>query len=143
VTTLAAGLRKRLFRIRSIPGCLGLRPYAIRAVGIDYGESFVTGLRSEVEILEGNGQNPKVRWLSAEQRTVGSYADGTIEVGPITPQEGSVGTALERLLLAPEAGEMARFVVTGPEYPDGVNYALREIRTDHAMHYTLTLERVA
>ena len=140
---LANRLRKRLFRIRAIPGRKGLRPYLLTAVDIDYGADFTAGLSTTVNIREFDGQVPKVRWLTSEERVVGNFADVTCRVGPITPREGSVGTLLSALLRAPDAGDIARFTLTGPEFPTRQNFTLREIRTDHAMHFTLTLERTA
>ena len=75
---LANILRKKLFRIRAIPGRLGLRPYSLAALDIDYGADFTSGLSTSVNIREFGGQVPKTRWLTSEERVVGGFADATI-----------------------------------------------------------------
>lgn len=139
--SFAESLKPALYRIRAIPGSLGLRPYSVKAVNIDYGPGFTSPTETETTITEYGGQNPKVRWLTAEEKTVGGYSDGTIRVGPITPGDGTVGTLLATLLRTPAVGDAARFVVTGPEHPSGAAYKLNEISTDKALHYTMILGR--
>ena len=130
---------------RAIPGELGMRPFTVEAVtrswsGAEPGEGVVQDER--IAIVEANGQNPKVRTMSDEEIAVGGFAEGTVKVGPITPDFPGGGTLID-ILRRDGAGTRAllHFVLTGPGDECGANYKLRGFNADRAFHYTITLER--
>lgn len=76
------------FEARGIAGSLGFRPHRVYRIARYKGTSIrdVDG-EEVVEIVEGDNQPPRVRWLNSEEIAVGSLAEGTIEIGAITPND--------------------------------------------------------
>ncbi len=64
------------------------------------------------------------------------------EIGPITPDFGSGGTALSDIIPAVANGEMVHVLVTGPMFPNGAKFSIKKIETDRALHWTLSCEPV-
>jgi len=146
--TFRDDLRAICHEVRAIPADLGVRPYTVAIVtrawsGDEPGQGTLT--TTTTAITEANGAPPKVRSVSGEELLLGTTHDtGTVEVGPITPDFPGGGTLIAAL--APVVGNgqtQFHFVLTGPDYPNGANFACREYSTDHGYHYKLTLERVA
>lgn len=140
--TLANRLRGKLHRIRTIPGRLGLRPYAVKIVtktstGLSLED---TSLTTEVDITEANGYPPKVRQLSNEERTQWDMSRGGYAIGPITPGDGVVGTLLSSLMREECDREKVWVVLTGPAWPDGARFNIINTKHDRALHYMLTVE---
>lgn len=134
------------YSVRSIPAEFGLRPYSVSiVVGSWSGNHVGDGSRNEelIPILENNSSNPKVRFLNEEQRALTNLGIGSCTVGPITPDHGANGTALADLLPAVAAHETVHVVITGPAYPDGARFAVKEVKTDRAIHWTLVCEPVS
>lgn len=139
--TLADDLRPLLHSLRAIPGSLGLRPYSVKVITGNWSGDYVGHggkWETEVSILEGDSQNPKVRFLNEEQRALGNLNHGACAVGPITPF-GVAATLLERLFQV-FAHQTVHIKLTGPAYPDGALFSVKEIKTDRAMHWMLTCE---
>jgi hypothetical protein len=139
-------MRALTYNVRSIPGLtFEMRPYTVHVrvttwSGTHPGDGTETA--TSTAITEAGGQPPKVRWLSDEEKALGTLPDGTVEVGPITPDFGSGGTALS--VLAPStAGSTVHYILTGPEHPNGGVYERAGVRTDRAFHYLLTLKPVS
>lgn len=136
-----------IYNVRAIPGSFGLRPFTV-SIRTGQWNGTNTGRGAEgidlVPITEANGQPPKVRQLNTEELALGNLGKGSIQIGPITPafpgggtSEGAFGDLLEQ-------GMTLHLVVTGPgtsEYGD--LYLLKDVKTDRALHYTLTAEPVA
>ncbi len=140
-------LRQIAFDVRSIPGELGIRPYTVAAVVQEWSGSVLgegTETVTSTAIVEANGQSPKVRWLTGEEVALGGFQTGSVEVGPITPDFPGGGTLIATLTgSAVATGKLLYFVLTGPEFPSGARYALRDFGSDRAIHYTLTLQPIA
>lgn len=143
---LADDLKSIVFQMRAIPGSLGLRPHAVAIVTETWsGEHTGEGTRTQVvtAITEADGQNPKVRWITDEEKAVGELADGTVEVGPITPSNGSVGTLLATLTQPNLATGATRYLrITGPSHPDGAKYRIKRVSSERALRYMVRAEPV-
>jgi hypothetical protein len=97
-----------------------------------------------VAIVEGNGQNPRVRTLTDEQLTLAGLPKGTLEVGPITPAFAGGGTDVA-LLRGDELvqGATRHFRCRGGAAPaGGALYTLVSLRTDRALRYILQIRTV-
>lgn len=143
---LADELREVAFNLRALAGEFGLRPYRIYRIKISYsGENF-TGTRTEeeIELVEGNGQPPKVRWATSEELALTGYASETLLVGPLTPKILStvVGTDYEALRPELNPDDIIRFRVVGPGYPTGEFFTLKKLDRSSAVSWRLTLERI-
>lgn len=126
-------------RVRAIPGKHGLRPYSVAIVIGTWAGTYVgRGGQTQTEetILE-QGYPPKVSFVNEEQRMLQGLADGACTIGPITPDNSSGGTALSVLVPAVAAQRTVHVKLTGPAYPDGALYSVKEVKTDHALHWTL------
>lgn len=145
--TLRDSMLPALNAIRSIPGALGLRPYSVAVVvrtfsGDELGEG--TPTTTTTAITEANGQPPKVRLLSNEQLALAGYDKQTWRIGPITPDFFGGGTPIGLLNQRGIAGNAEPHVVlTGPDFPNGANMRVVRLDSDHGMHYTLDVQRVA
>lgn len=131
--------------VRGIPGDLGLRPYTVDIVVGTWSGDY-TGRGSvdteTVRLAEGNGQNPKVRTPNDEELALGNLARGEFVVGPVTPSNGTIGTALADLIPSLHNGQTRHAIVTGPGHENGTMMRVREVKTDRALHYMLTLSPV-
>ncbi len=143
---LADTLKPILYSVRAIPGQLGLRPYSVAVLATTYsgantgrGDS-ITELTA---ITEADGQPPKVRQLNTEELALGGLGKGSLRIGPITPGHTGGGTPIETLKPSLLAGQTLHVIVTGPEYPNGSKFLLKDIETDRALHFTLTVEPVS
>lgn len=89
-------------------------------------------------ITEAGGRPPRVRWLSNEQLALGGYPAGTVEVGPITP-----GNTL-RSSLEPksEGNDEIEWILTGPAFPCGGAFSLKDIRDDRGYQFKVVLTKV-
>lgn len=138
-------VRAIAYAARAIPGLLEMRPYSVAVRVTTWSGSHVgdgTETATTTSITEANGANPKVRWLSGEDRALNGLPDGSVEVGPITPEHSGGGTALSAL--APSTpGTTVHYILTGPEHPNGGVYERVGVRTDRAFHYMLTLKPVS
>jgi hypothetical protein len=151
--SLPAARRERYQRIanraRRIPGEHGLRPYTVQIVVGTWSGAYVGG-GSKIEQLETiseQGHPPKVRFLNEEALALsGSIGEqllkGSCTVGPITPAYPGGGTALSELLPAVAAHQTVHVVLTGPSYPRGAKFLIKEVKTDRALHWTLVCEPV-
>jgi hypothetical protein len=132
--------------VRAIPGELGMRPWSVEAVirswsGTEPGEGVEQVDRCA--ITEANGNNPKVRTMSDEEIAVGGFAEGSMKVGPITPDFPGGGTVIDSIVRSGEgARALLQFVLNGPGSCDDT-YTLKSYSVDRAFHYTLVLERTA
>lgn len=140
--------RELASRIRAIPGeRFGLRPYTVAVrlrgyAGFELGEGGATD--SVIDIVEANGQPPKVRVLNNEQLAVAGYSKQTWRIGPITPNFPGGGTVIEALTQVGLTSETEpHIILTGPEFPDGANFRTMRVDSDRAIHYTLEVQRVA
>jgi len=123
-----------------VPGEHGLRPYSVAIVIGTWAGAYVgRGGKFETTepITELGGFPPKVRFLNEEQRTLAGLADGACTVGPITPDNSSGGTAFSELVPAVAAQVEVHVRITGPAYPQGALFAVKEVKTDRALHWTL------
>ncbi len=137
--------RRIAFNKRSIPGRHGLRPYEVEVV-TGYWSPTAIGRGGKIEtvgpILESNGRNPKVRFLDEEARALSGLNHGAATVGPITPDCSIGGTAFTDII--PLVGDYSSIHVrlTGPAHPNGTLFTIKELKTDHAIHWTLVIEPV-
>ncbi len=143
---LADTLKPILYSVRAITGQFGLRPYSVAIVQTTYSGAHTgrgTSSGTPVAITEGNGQPPKVRQLNTEELALGNLGKGSLRIGPITPGHPGGGTAIEVLKPCLAAGQTVHVIVTGPEYSNGAKFAIKDLETDHALHYMLTVEPVS
>jgi hypothetical protein len=133
--------RKLVNRKRAIPG----ERFALRTHSIERVVRFASSARDDISetvtpIVEANGQPPRIRWLTAEELTVGQLNPGTCEVGPITPAFGGGGTDIA-LLRGEDLGtnDKLYFRITGPHHADGALYRRFKLSDDKALHYTMQL----
>jgi hypothetical protein len=141
---LADDLKPIIDEIRGIPGSLGLRPnrvYLVRAVWSGEHTGELDETQDLTEITVGDSQPPKVKIISDEQKALGQLADGSIEIGPITPTYTGGGIAVSSLYARSlNRGETLHVKVVGPA---GTNYyRITEVMTDRAMHYKFRAEPV-
>lgn len=131
-------LRDILRRAREIPNRFGLRPYSAAIIKGAWSGT-VTGSGTEtvttVPITENLGAPSKTRWLNSEECALGNLPKGTIEVGPITPQD-----ALMQYLAAAQAavaiGQTVHLQVTGPDIGT-VKFEIVDIGADRGLHWTV------
>jgi hypothetical protein len=138
-------VRAIAYAARSIPGTLEMRPYSVAVRVTNYSGAHVgdgAETQTVTPITEANGQNPKVRWLSSEEIALSGLPNGSVEVGPCTPDFPGGGTSVSTL--APVTpNTTVHYILTGPEFPTGATYERAGLRTDRAFHYTLTLKPVS
>lgn len=137
-----SNLRKRVRRIRAIPSRFGVREYSVLVrvrtwAGAERGEGAETV--TDYPITESDGKPPRVRWLNDEQLALGGYDAGTVKVGPITPG----GTPRSALEPSTSGNDDVRWILTGPSYPTGGAFSLKEIDDDRGYQFTVVLEKVA
>ncbi|HEY3497134.1 MAG TPA: hypothetical protein VGK73_20690 [Polyangiaceae bacterium] len=140
---LADTYRAIAYAARAIPGAqFGLREHSITLVRKYTNGSPRTVVGSEeIPIVEGSGQNPKFRLLSEEERTLGGLPEGAAEVANITPAFPGGGTDIALLRGDDlQQGDMQWFRVVGPMYPRGANFALIQVKQDHATHIVMRIK---
>lgn len=127
-------------RCRAIPGQHGLRPYEVDIVVGTWAGEYVGrgGSWSQSETILEQGHPPKVRFVNEEQRLLRGLADGACTIGPVTPDHRDGGTALDALVPAVAAQQTVHVKITGPAYPSGALFAVKEVKTDRALRWILT-----
>jgi hypothetical protein len=142
---LADDLKDVVFEGRGISGELGFRPYRAYIVQRRYdGEHIGDGDKSETDtdLLEGSSQPPKVRWPKGEERAVGGLADGTVIVGPITPEFSGGGTPLDTISAWQMNKDLVYLKIVGPQYEQGALYRISDINTEKPLRYMIMGEPV-
>jgi len=139
-------IRQLAHSVRAIPGQLGMRPYTVQVVsavwsGAERGQG--TETVTTTAITEADGQPPKVRQLNSEEIAVGGYAEGTWEIGPITPDFPGGGTLISTLQPDPADNTLVHIVLTGPAYPDGQRCQVKGVTDHRAFQYMLKVEQAA
>jgi hypothetical protein len=139
--------RRIAFRYRSKPGDYGLRQHTVEIVDATWSGSFAgegTKTQTVLALVERTGQPPKVRWLKEDEIALGNLAQGTIEIGPITPDCSAGGIPIDTLMSATLAvGGTHHLRITGPQHTSGAFYKVTFKAADHALHWTLRAEPVA
>lgn len=136
--SLADSLKPLLSSVRSIPGQLGLRPHTVEVLlgtwsGAQTGEGAES--ISTVSITE-NGQPPKIRRLKPEERALDDLPEGSVEIGPVTPDFAGGGFDLQTIRVRIK-GATLHFRITGPDPPQGsAVYRVTQAHADFALHYT-------
>lgn len=143
--TFASDLLPLLRDIRAIPGQLGLRPHTVKLLSRSWdGAHSGDGNRSddELNLVEGDNQPPKVRWLRDDELAVGDLARGTVEVGRLTAdfaaREWLDDIRGDNLL----KGDARYLVITGPTHPNGAKYRITKITSERALHYMIQAKPV-
>lgn len=146
MASLRDALLPAINSIRGIPGQLGIRNYRV-AILIGTWSGSNTGRGSSIgelfPVTEGGGQPPKVRELNTEELALGSLGKGSIRIGPITPDFAGGGTPISQLRPAVVAGQTVHVRVTGPGYPNGALFLIKDISTDRALHWTMVASPVS
>ena len=137
-------IRKLAYELRAMAGRdFEIRPYTVSVVtkawsGDQPGEG--TAVTTTTAITEADGQPPKVRVLNDEQLALGNLPRGAIKVGPITPDFPGGGKSFDTLSPAGlAAGDSFYYVLTGPDYPSGARFVLKETQADKTFGYKVTL----
>lgn len=140
-----SNLRKSVAKIRAIPKKFGVRVYSVAVrvqtwTGAERGEG--AAATTTYKIAEFGGAPPKVRWLNQEQLALAGLEFGAevIEVGPVTP-----GNTPREYLTPPTSGNnsVVEWIVTGPKYPNGACFSLRELRDDRGYQFKAVLKKSA
>jgi hypothetical protein len=144
--TFRDSLRQAVHRIRAIPNQFGVRPYSVVVQtqtwsGAEVGEG--TATTTSTAITEHDGAPPKVRWLDDEEIALGGYSSGAVEVGPVTPDFPGGGTLLALLAPDPPVTSTVRVVITGPQYPSGGAFRVRDVEHHRGYQYRLRCEKAA
>lgn len=105
------------FNARGIAGTLGARPHTVTIVirhyaGQHTGEEPISEER--IQILEGDGQSPRVSQMKTEEIALGGFPPGTLKIGAITPEFDGGGTSDESLFGALPNGSTRHIEVAGP-----------------------------
>lgn len=148
VLTLVSGLYKSLRTIRGIPGTLGLRLYSLSVtIRANDGRQGLRGSATDTTIViqEGNSKNPKSSFAKEDDIAAGLAVSGQITFGPISPEatDGTGYTLAELLATSAAATNLVFYTVTGPLYPNGQLHQRTSVRTDSALHWTVTLKPTA
>lgn len=140
--TLRDDLLPTVFDARGIAGDLGFREHSVEIITVFLqGTHTGDGARAEssLPLLEGDGQNPKVRWAKSEDMAMGLVPKGFVTVGPITPEFVGGGTDLSELTGASlDTGEVRLMRITGPQHPEGADYTINDIKAERALRYIIT-----
>lgn len=137
-------LRKIVNRARSIPGArYALRPYRVYQLFDFYDSNDFYAGPAKTEIVEGNGQPPKVTTETYQDLPPGSKPPDVRTVGPITPAFNGGGTDLSGWIADVDDGETRHFLLVGPDCPDGKKYRVLHITTDSALHYMVRIQSEA
>lgn len=146
---LVSSLRKTLYNARSVAYGLDreFRPHSVEVVQILNGGAH-PGAGSDATVIttirEARNSPPRVRTMSDEERAVGALADGTLEIGPITPAFPGGGTDLSILDGRDlETNDQLYIRITGPMNPDGALYKIKNRVTDRALRYMLQVTPVS
>jgi hypothetical protein len=144
--TFRDGLRQAVHRIRAIPNAFGVRPYSVVVrtktwSGAEVGEGSTTTVNTA--ITEHDGTPPKVRWLDDQEIALGGYSSGSIEIGPVTPDFPGGGTLLALLAPDPAVNSTVQVIITGPAYPSGGVFRIRDVEHHRGYQYRLRCEKAA
>ena len=145
MATFAENLLPSLYKIRAIPGNLGLRIHSVTLITSAWSGSHTgdgTETTTETPIYESGSKSPKVRWKTQEEVAVGNLARGTCEIGPITPSFTGGGTVFASFGNV-DAGETVHIKITGPEHPSGALYKLTHIHQETPFRIMLEASPVA
>ncbi len=125
---------------RNLPAQYGLREHSVSLIfttttsGRPWeGDETLT----ELPITHPGGGNPKVRFPTQRELTLGLMSIGTVNVGPITPDYGLGG--LDRSLFDGtqlEVGVGMQIKITGPQHPNGCLYRIKNSNVDRALRIT-------
>lgn len=129
-------------RYRALPDKFGLREHTVTLVysrwtggRIGEGEEELT----EYPITVGSGAPPKVRFPSQREIALGAMSEGSVSIGPFTPEYGTGGvkrSMFDCSTLKP--GEGMHIRVMGPQHPTGCLYRIKNNNVDRALRVTLT-----
>lgn len=138
-------LRRLAHSIRAIPDRqFGIRPYTVSVVLRTWSGSYTgdgSPTDTETSVTEANGAAPKVRWLDGEERALNDLPEGSLEVGPITPDFAGGGTSIGTLTqTAASSQDEVLWKVTGPEFPSGALFRVADVTSHRALHYTVRLK---
>lgn len=138
--------------MRGIAGKLGFRPFSIQIVRRGYADQLRGAFAGDdpsttvmLDITEGDGYAPRVRWLEQRDYARGYPTDAQLEVGPITPLLGVIGTSVDTLeQLTADYGDEIYYLVTGPGFADGGSrFQLHSFNGQRALGYTILLKRAS
>lgn len=143
--TLADDLKQTVFDGRGIAGSLGFRTHTVEVV-VEHFDGQHTGEGSLGQtitpITEGGGHSPKVRALKDDEIALAALPNGTLEIGPITPEFAAGGTSDDLLFGPLPVGSTRYFRVTGPLAPEGALYRLSGSSRDRTLRRMLRVEPV-
>jgi len=143
--TLADDLLPTVYAGRAIAGALGFRNHQLFRVEADWtGQHTGEGdnLENRDEIVEADGQPPRVRWLKAEDIALGNLAAGSAVAGPITPlftTGAGGGTDPAMFTTTGPAGTELYFAIVGPNHPTGAKYRVVDVDMSRPLRIMLTL----
>jgi len=147
VLTLAEELLPTLHELRGIAGELGFHPYRVTVVTMT-GGNLAKGIKpvetQRLELTEGDGYAPRVRFLNKNDFLRGAPAKATVEVGPVTPAFDGGGLSfsdIEPSYLGP--GTQVFYLIEGPGFAEGgTRFVKVSVDTTSALGWKIQLERV-
>lgn len=136
---LADRLRRRLPRIRSIPGKLGLRPHSVTLLTTTWSNGITPGdgdpLAIEILLTE-NGHPPRVKQLSDQRIAMAGLPDGAVEIGPITTPFDETGLQAEDLRGKNLTDQQTFHVrIVGPM--GDAKYVIQRLFLDRPLHWKI------
>lgn len=147
MVTLAESLKPTLHSARAVAGRLGFRPFRVYAVlntwdGSTTGAGYGSRTETLTELKHADGQPPKVRFLKGKEVLRGELAQGSIEIGPLTPNFGAGGVDYDTLFTRTD-GQTAKIKITGPGTGSGEYYAIKEVDQEKALRIMIIAEPVS
>lgn len=142
MTTEAEDALADLYEGRAEAGLAGFRPHTIAVVYRFAAGSPRSIVGDEViPITEANGQSPKMRIVSEEERTIAGLPEGTLDWGPITPAFPGGGTNIATLRGDElQQGDLLLYRVDGPMYPTGAYFSKVSLTHDRALRIMLRIQ---
>lgn len=127
---------------RAIPNEFGLREHTVDVIvtqtsgGVPWADE--SGQQTITPITVYGGAPPKVRFPTQREISLGMMSEGSVTVGPFTPDYGVGGIDRELFTGSQlETGDGYAVRITGPQHPNGCMYRVKNSNVDRALQVTL------
>ena len=138
----ATSFRRLADTCRRIPSAFGLREHTVALVVTQTTGSLPWsdegGRETVTPITVYGGASPKVSFPTQREISLGMMSEGSVTVGPFTPDYGTGG--VDRDLFTGSqlsTGDGYAIRITGPQHPKGCSYRVKNCNVDHALRVTL------
>lgn len=143
--TFRDDLRGLAESVRGMAADFGVRSYSltVRTTTWSGGQpGHGTATNTDTAITE-SGSNPKVAFVQTDEIFSNDGAIEVAEVGPITPDHPTGGTAISTLRPVVADGDGVTYILAGPRYPNGAEFELEQLKHHRGYQYSLVLRRSA